>query len=146
MPDRRRARRLQVEGKVLGRVKATVPARVLDISVGGVQLEVPCALRPGAVCDLALPHGGGALRLRATVLRCRAVGLRSSALGDRVLHFRAGLEFARMGRRERAALEELIAELTRARECLTTPTPAERARIRLDSEDVAAPDVEDESA
>ena len=72
MMERRRSQRIPVPEDRFGRVKATVPARIVDISRHGVQLEVPAALRPAVECDLTLPAGAGDVRIRARVQRCRA--------------------------------------------------------------------------
>lgn len=92
MSERRQSPRHVPDEERFGRVKATVPARIVDISREGAQLEVPAALRPAVECDLALPAGGGLIRLRARVLRCRAIPTGSHS-GEHGLVFRAGLQF-----------------------------------------------------
>lgn len=104
MNERRRFPRHQVSEEVFGRVKATIPARILDISPHGAQIELASALRPAVECDLWLPTKDGQLRIKATVRRCRAAGLRSDGHAGREMVFRAGLEFLGLSPGEQDAL------------------------------------------
>lgn len=93
MPDRRKSERYEPSETILGKVKATVPARVVDISEHGLQVEVPAALRPSVECDLTLSTEDGKIRVRARVQRCRAAELAATDGSDRRMMYRAGLEF-----------------------------------------------------
>jgi len=124
MMERRRSQRIPVPEDRFGRVKATVPARIVDISRHGVQLEVPAALRPAVECDLTLPAGAGDVRIRARVQRCRAMGLSGSG-GERKLVYRAGLEFVSIAESDRNALLDLVDQLAAGSE---PPAPTERRR------------------
>ena len=109
--ERRRSQRVPVSGDRFGRVKATVPARIVDISRHGVQLEVPAALRPAVECDLTLPVDHQDLRIRARVQRCRAMGFAGDD-HDRKLVYRAGLEFVSVAQGDREALFRLVETLS----------------------------------
>jgi len=96
MNDRRRSERIPVVREVVGRVKATVPARIVDISRHGMQVEIPAALRPTVACDICIQAPGGELKVRARVQRCRARALTPSENGEKLLVYRAGMEFIGM--------------------------------------------------
>jgi len=96
---------------VFGKVKATVPARILDLSRDGIQVEVPTALRPAVECDVSVPTAEGDLRLRARVQRCRAASMKSSDGEDRRLMYRAGLQFVDVTEGHLALLAETLKDL-----------------------------------
>jgi hypothetical protein len=77
------------------KVYASFPVRVLDISERGAQIEVERSLRPNVGCELRFPSPDGEFVMRATVRRCRAWGFVLSEADQRVLVFRAGVEFDR---------------------------------------------------
>ena len=119
----------------MGTVKATVPARVVDISPFGAQVEVPSALRPLVECDVTLPLERGPLRVRARVQRCRAAAMEGSATSGPTLMYRAGLEFV--------AIDEATGEILKS-EFGPQPAPSQPAatakprrtgpiKIRIDS-------------
>lgn len=106
MAERRSNPRYQPKKETFGRVKTTLQARILDISSGGVQIELPAALRPLAECDVAVPVTSGELRLRARVRRCRAAVSGSGGKEDGGMTFRAGLEFVGLNDEQRRQLLE----------------------------------------
>jgi hypothetical protein len=68
--DRRVRARVAVHGDVLGKIHATSPAPVVNLSETGALVEVDCVLRPGHRADAALPlRGAGDLILRCRVVR-----------------------------------------------------------------------------
>ncbi|MCD4749662.1 MAG: PilZ domain-containing protein [Thermoanaerobaculales bacterium] len=112
MKERRRAARLLPEQEIFGRIKATVPARIVDISLFGVQVEVPSALRPSVECNISLPVGEqDELRLRARIQRCRVNGFdQSVSLGPAVV-YRAGMEFEPMNSTKKKILQGILAQI-----------------------------------
>lgn len=101
---------------MFGRVKATVPARILDLSRHGIQVEIPSALRPAVECDISVPTAEGDLRLRAKVRRCRAASMSAREGDERHLVFRAGLEFVEVSPHAIRALEQTLTGLVKAQE------------------------------
>lgn len=87
MKERRRSQRLSVGPEISGRVKATLPVRLVDLSSHGAQIESDTGLPPAGEIDLAVAGPVGELRARAAVRRCRAQA------GPKGLVFRAGVEF-----------------------------------------------------
>ncbi len=70
-----------------------MPARVLDVSGSGIQIELESALRLGAPCDVRVIVEDGERCLHGTVRRCRAWGYALDEKDRRVLLYRAGIEF-----------------------------------------------------
>jgi hypothetical protein len=136
MNERRRTERFNVEGDVFGRVKATVPARLVDISTQGAQVEVPSALRPAVECDVTVPTAAGDLRLRARVQRCRAAAMKGpSSDNGVVLMYRAGLEFLELSEHDEKIIRSSFASAGG-----TTPAVEQRRRgpikIRLNADHI----------
>ena len=105
MRDRRVRARVAVHGDVLGKIHATSPAPVVNLSETGALVEVDCVLRPGTVQMLRLPLPDG----RELILRCRVVrsfihGFDRAAGEESVVRYRSALEFVGLTEEERAAL------------------------------------------
>lgn len=108
MAERRSSERVTPSKELPAKVRAFLPARVMDISRIGVQLELSSLLRVGVVCDVRLSLGEEELRWPATVCRCRASFFGLDASGQRVLLYRAGLQFAPMSDEEWERLERFL--------------------------------------
>ena len=105
MKDRRVRARVAVHGDVLGKIHATSPAPVVNLSETGALVEVDCVLRPGTVQMLRLPlRGGGELTLRCRVVRSFIHGFDHAAGEESVVRYRAALEFVGLTAEERATL------------------------------------------
>ena len=107
-PERRRARRVVVPGRPGGRVRATLDARLLDLSNFGVRIENHNQLRPGFACTLELPPAIGGLVLPVHVVRSVVVGTGESPTGDRLLRYESGLTFVNLAGEQREALEAVL--------------------------------------
>jgi len=93
MNERRSAARVAPSEPIPVKLKSSLPARVLDISASGIQVEVATSLRPEADCELRVQLSDGDLVVRARVKRCRAWGFGLDESDRRVLLYRAGLQF-----------------------------------------------------
>jgi hypothetical protein len=93
MNERRATARVAPTEPIPIKLKSSLPARVLDISAGGVQVEVGTSLRPEADCELRVQLAEGEIVVRARVRRCRAWGFGLDESDRRVLLYRAGLQF-----------------------------------------------------
>jgi len=71
-------------GPVTGTARAQVPARLVDLSLGGALLDLRTSLDVGAIHDFALQLDGDVLWVQGEVKRCRQV---------RNEGFEAGIEF-----------------------------------------------------
>ncbi len=139
MNDRRRSERIPVAQEVVGRVKATVPARIVDVSRHGMQVEIPAALRPSVACDICIQAPDGELKVKAKVQRCRARALTPSENGEKFLVYRAGMEFIEMDDETWRRFEKLLGFPGSSRESGEGPSGGGTrrkgpVRIRVDSE------------
>jgi len=107
--DRRVRARVAVHGDVLGKIHATSPAPVVNLSETGALVEVDCVLRPGTVQMLRLPlPGAGDLTLRCRVVRSFIHGFDRAAGEDSLVRYRAALEFVGLTDEERTALRAQV--------------------------------------
>jgi c-di-GMP-binding flagellar brake protein YcgR len=60
-----------VKPRVRGTARAEVPARLVDLSLGGAALRLDAVLREGEVHDFALDLNGETVWVQAEVRRCR---------------------------------------------------------------------------
>lgn len=111
MNERRRSQRVAIPDELFGKVKATVPARIVDLSRDGVQVEIPTALRPAVECDISVPTAEGDLRLRARVQRCRATSMKPNDGNGNRLVYRAGLQFVEVPAADLALLAETLQDI-----------------------------------
>lgn len=114
MAERRSAPRLMPATELSARVRAFLPARVVDVSRTGIQLELSSLLRVGITCEVKLSLEGTELRRPATVRRCRATRFGVDENGQKVLFYRAGLEFASMSDEEWAHMEPFLQNAQKA--------------------------------
>ena len=110
--ERRSVPRIKPNSPLSAKVRAYVTARVLDISHNGVQVEMPSALPPRATCDLRFQVDGEEILLRGTVRRCVLWGQGADERDQRVLLYRAGLQFDEASRNRVSALKPLLPGLT----------------------------------
>jgi hypothetical protein len=93
MTERRAVPRLELQKPMPARVKTFLPARIVDISSRGAQIELATSLRPQVPCDLRIQREGGDIVVHGMVRRCRAWGFGLDEKDQRVLLYRAGIEF-----------------------------------------------------
>lgn len=91
--ERRSAPRVEPPTPLDAKVQASFPVRVVDISQRGVQLEMERSLRPNVSCDLRFPSSEGEFWVRGTVRRCKVWGFGVNARNQKILVYRAGVEF-----------------------------------------------------
>ena len=109
MRDRRVRARVAIHGDVLGKIHATNPAPVVNLSETGALVEVDCVLRPGTVQMLRLPlPGAGELTLRCRVVRSFIHGFDRAPGEDSLVRYRAALEFVGLTDEERTALRAQV--------------------------------------
>ncbi len=94
MKDRRSHRRYEPDTPLDARLKSSVPAKVCDISTTGAQLEVQRSLRPTLPCEFRIVREDGDITFKGIVRRCRVWGFGVDDSGERVVIYRAGVEFA----------------------------------------------------
>lgn len=110
-PERRRGRRVPVAGRPEGRVKATLDARLVDLSSGGARIEHYNLLRPGFTCTLEFPTSLAPLTLSVQIVRSMVVGHEPSATGERLLRYESGLAFVRVTAEQQKLIEDILQRL-----------------------------------
>jgi hypothetical protein len=90
--DKRRFKRYDVEG-IDGTLVLNVEAKVLNLSLTGLQLSTSTSLHSGTRYFLRVPSPGGDLRFHATVRWCRLVGTEKNPAGEIGPVYHAGLDF-----------------------------------------------------
>jgi c-di-GMP-binding flagellar brake protein YcgR len=84
---------------VTGTARAQVPARLLDLSLGGALLDLATALDVGAIHDFALQLDGEVLWVQGEVKRCRQV---------RDAGFEVGVEFIGIHPHDQSRLQSYL--------------------------------------
>jgi PilZ domain len=72
--ERRRHRRIRLEGRAVGRATVLAEFRVVGLWESGGTLELPLPLALGSLCDLTLSLGPGSVDLKARVVQVESVG------------------------------------------------------------------------
>ncbi len=94
---------------MVGRIYATDPAPVVNLSETGALVETQSMLRPGTVQTLRLPlSAAGELLLRCRVVRSFVHGVEGPE--ESVVRYRAALEFVGLSEEERVALRTRVRE------------------------------------
>ena len=133
MVERRSTPRVEPQRPLSARVKAFLPARIVDLSSRGVQIELATSLRPELPCDLRIRLDQGEVVVRGIVRRCRAWGFGLDERDQRVLLYRAGLEF---GETAPEALVEVVSSVLEkaAPETVPAEVAADEVAVSADSE------------
>ncbi|MGE5236029.1 MAG: PilZ domain-containing protein [Acidobacteriota bacterium] len=93
MVERRAVPRVEPKQSLDAEVMMNQPARILDISSRGAQIEVASSLPPSGPCDLRIRFANGHFAVHATVRRCHVSVVGAGAEDPPGMRFRAGLEF-----------------------------------------------------
>lgn len=83
-----------------GQARAEVPARLLDLSVGGALLVQRTALEVGAIHDFAIELEGQTLSVQAEVRHCRAA--------ERGAGYQIGVEFIGVAPHDQRRLRDYL--------------------------------------
>jgi c-di-GMP-binding flagellar brake protein YcgR len=84
---------------VTGTARAQVPARLLDLSLGGALLDLSASLDVGAIHDFSLQLDGEVLWVQGEVRRCRKV---------RDAGFEVGIEFIGIHPHDQSRLQSYL--------------------------------------
>jgi len=138
MTERRAVPRVEPKKPLSARVKTFMPARIVDISSRGAQIELATSLRPEVPCDLRIQLEPRDIVVHAIVRRCRAWGFGLDERDQRVLLYRAGIEFEEPAPE---ALTEMLAATLGANSA-GKPSKVPAAEPQPDSEKAAEPKAE----
>lgn len=117
MTEYRRQRqvpRLRITGRPTTRVRPTLEARLVDLSLTGARIEHLGLLRPGFPCTIELPAAKGSVALSSRIVWSSIVGSDTGPGGERILRYESGLEFTGLTAEQRAALSSFLEQAAHA--------------------------------
>ena len=91
--ERRGAPRERLTWTLQAKVKAFLPARVIDISSTGVLLELDHPLPPRTACGIKIACDTDGVHLPAVIRRCCVGGHGTNEKGQKIILYHAGLAF-----------------------------------------------------
>jgi hypothetical protein len=107
--ERRRHPRVSLNGEVRGRIHTVASAPVVNISVSGALLEVPCTLQIGALYTLRLTiQQGEVLEIKGKIIRSYVHGFAKNEKGETVIKYRAAVQYQSLSDPNRYALETFL--------------------------------------
>ena len=110
MSDKRDRERLPLEGQVRGEVMVFQPMTILDISIGGAQIETAFALQPDSLHDFRL-----SLADRSIVVKGRIAHCHIGELTDIAAFYRTGVEFVELTDHARSSITDFVLATKHAR-------------------------------
>jgi hypothetical protein len=93
MMERRKAPRVKLTWMLQAKVKAYLPARVIDLSATGVLLELDHPLPPKTACSIKIVCESEDVQLPAVIRRCCVGGHGKNEKGQKIVLYHAGLAF-----------------------------------------------------
>lgn len=109
----RQAPRVRIAGRPAARVRPTLAARLVDLSLTGARLEHLDILRPGFSCAIELPAANGSVALSGRIAWSSIVGSEKGPGGERVLRYESGVEFVGLTAAQHATLSSFLERLAR---------------------------------
>ena len=91
--ERRKQLRVPAKGSVRGRIHTAASVPVLDLSMSGALLEVPCTLKVGEIYTLRLAIRPDVLAIKSKVVRSYVHGFDKNEGGEMVIKYRAAIHF-----------------------------------------------------
>ena len=102
-----------MKGEVRGKIHTVSAAPVVDLSVEGALLEVPCVLKPKTLYTLKLALGPTEqLEVKGKVIRSYVHGFERNERGETIIKYRAAVQFQAVGDAEKEALHKTIERLS----------------------------------
>ena len=100
---------MSLNGEVRGRIHTVASAPVVNISISGALLEVPCTLQIGALYTLRLAlHQGDVLEIKGKISRSYVHGFAKNEKGETVIKYRAAVQYQTLSDPNRYALETFL--------------------------------------
>ena len=106
----RAAERMPILGKVQGEVKVYQPIAIKEISHSGAQIETEFPFLLDSLCEFRLTIGNHLVVVKGRIAHCHI----SDMNGD-VVFYQSGVEFVDVSDRVMRAIDDYIADVTRAR-------------------------------
>jgi hypothetical protein len=108
--DKRDLERVPLEEQVQGEVMVFQPMTILDISLGGAQIETAFALQLDSLHDFRLSLGDRSVVVKGRIAHCHI-----GELTDVAALYRTGVEFVDLSEHARGAITVFVAAMKRAR-------------------------------
>jgi hypothetical protein len=102
--------RVPIVGELRGEVMVFQPISIMDISVGGAQIETAFPLQLDSLHDFRLTLGDRSVVVKGRVAHCHIGDLEEERIG-----YRTGVEFIDPPEHVRAAIKDFVATLKAAR-------------------------------
>jgi PilZ domain len=101
--DKRDRERVPLEGQVKGEVMVFQPMTILDISIGGVQIETAFALQLDSLHDFRLSLGDRSVVVKGRIAHCHI-----GELTEVAALYRTGVEFVELSDHARSAISDFM--------------------------------------
>jgi len=108
--DKRDLERIPLDEQVQGEVMVFQPMTILDISLGGAQIETAFALQLDSLHDFRLSLGDRSVVVKGRIAHCHI-----GELTDVAALYRTGVEFVDLSEHARGAITVFVAAMKRAR-------------------------------
>ncbi|HET8798410.1 MAG TPA: PilZ domain-containing protein, partial [Thermoanaerobaculia bacterium] len=108
--DKRDLERVPLEEQVQGEVMVFQPMTILDISLGGAQIETAFALQLDSLHDFRLSLGDRSVVVKGRIAHCHI-----GELTDVAALYRTGVEFVDLSDHARTAIGIFVAAMKRVR-------------------------------
>ena len=108
--ERRKHPRVEMMHSVGGEVQAVVASSIINLSVSGTLVELPCRLNPGGLYEINMSFAGRVISTVAQVIRSYVHSVGHTESGTSTLLYRAGLVFNKLDNEDRDFLEKFIAQ------------------------------------
>jgi c-di-GMP-binding flagellar brake protein YcgR len=108
--EKRDQERVQLKGQVRGEVMVFQPMTILDLSLGGAQIETEFALQVDSLHDFRL-----SLADRSIIFRGRIVHCHIGELTDVAAVYRTGVEFVDLSGHAKSAIADFVTAMTHSR-------------------------------
>ena len=123
--DKRETERVPVPGEIQGEVTVFQPMTILDISLGGAQIETAFALQLDSLHDFRLSLGDRSVVVKGRIAHCHI-----GELTDVTALYRTGVEFVELSEHARHAIVDFVRATKHSR---TTPGVIDGVIARDDS-------------
>jgi hypothetical protein len=111
--ERRKHPRIPLKGEVKGKIHTVSAAPVIDLSVEGALLEVPCVLKPKSMYTMRLAISPTQhLEVKGKVIRSYVHGFERNERGETVIKYRAAVQFQAVPDAQREALHQVVQRLS----------------------------------
>ena len=106
--ERRKQLRVPSKGGVRGKIHTAASVPVLDLSLSGALLEVPCTLSVGEIYTIRLAIQARVLAIKSKVVRSYVHGFDKNERGEMVIKYRAAVHFLALPHEDQAVLDNYI--------------------------------------